>query len=255
MKQPNTLIQRSYSMLIASYWLSRCGQHHDDRSASPPSALGVKTWKEAYECFFDAMGDGRSLSQFRNSMKNARDTFDILFDNGRIGWIDAEGHTHELSRTFLQIHQEWARRDEFELQEFVLGLLSGMGEQDIDALTDRSPILRTEGGVRVFVSLRRERDSKLRAEAIRLHGQDCMACGFNFEAAYGPAGKGYIEVHHVVPLSETGRSQTDPKTDLVVLCANCHRVVHRKRGVCLSLQEIRGYVRKNTTSSPMKHQR
>lgn len=30
----------------------------------------------------------------------------------------------------------------------------------------------------------------------------CEACGFDFEATYGPRGAGYIECHHVVPLHE-----------------------------------------------------
>ena len=70
-----------------------------------------------------------------------------------------------------------------------------------------------------------------------------MACGFNFEEYYGEIGKGFIEVHHVVPLAKAGKTETNPETDVVVLCANCHRMVHRLRGVCLSLQEIRKYIR------------
>jgi predicted HNH restriction endonuclease len=89
-----------------------------------------------------------------------------------------------------------------------------------------------------------ERDPKLREDALSIHGLDCMACGFNFERAYGPWGKGFIEVHHVVPLAEAGRSETNPATDLIVLCANCHRMVHRKRGVCLSLDELRAQIKR-----------
>ena len=73
-----------------------------------------------------------------------------------------------------------------------------------------------------------------------LHGFDCMACGFNFGEFYGVAGKGLIEVHHVVPLSEAGPTETNPETDLIVLCANYHWVVHWRRGTCLSLDELKG---------------
>ena len=106
-----------------------------------------------------------------------------------------------------------------------------------------SRILRTEGGERVFISVRPERDATVRNHALAIHGYNCMACGFNFEEFYGEIGKGFIEVHHVVPLAKAGETETSPETDVVVLCANCHRMVHRLRGVCLSLKEIRKYVR------------
>jgi len=240
MDRPEQVIERSHSMMIASYWLSRCGVRQSEGPASPPAALGVGTWKAAYDCFFDAMGDGRSPTQFRNSMKNARDTFDTLFDNGRIGWIDRDGQQPSLSSSFRRIHEEWIDRSDEELERFVLGLQAGMPESVNRAA--RTPEARTEGGEKVFVSVRRERDPKLREDALAIHGLDCMACGFNFGKAYGPLGAGFIEVHHVVPLADVGKSVTDPATDLVVLCANCHRMVHREQGLCLSLDELKAHL-------------
>jgi len=66
------------------------------------------------------------------------------------------------------------------------------------------------------------------AKAIR--GTTCEACDFDFEQTYGPRGHEYIECHHVDPL---GR-RDDPSTTTTVLnvrmvCANCHRMVHRTR--------------------------
>lgn len=240
MKRPEQLIERSYSMMIASYWLARCGVRHEGKAASPPAALGVSTWKAAYDSFFDAMGDGRSQTQFRNSLKNARDTFDILFDNGRIGWVDRNGQQPSLSTSFTRIHEEWRDRSDQELERFVLGLHAGIPVA-VDGKA-RSPEARTEGGEKVYVSLRRERDPKLREDALAIHGLDCMACGFNFGRAYGALGEGFIEVHHVVPIAEAGKTITDPATDLVVLCSNCHRMVHRKRSVCLSLDELKAHL-------------
>jgi hypothetical protein len=62
----------------------------------------------------------------------------------------------------------------------------------------------------------------------------CQICSFNFEKKYGELGKGYIECHHLNPLSERAEEEwtENIKTNLnetTVLCANCHRVVHRKR--------------------------
>jgi len=70
------------------------------------------------------------------------------------------------------------------------------------------------------------RNPRLVAAAKENHGYRCMVCGFDFEATYGELGKGYIECHHVDPLSERAeRDWSDGlKTDIddvVVLCANC----------------------------------
>ena len=229
-------------MIIASYYLARCGEHTSNGPAGPPVALGVVTWKEAYNVFYNAMGDGRTPSQFRNSMNNARDTFDILFDNGRIGWIDKDGQQPSLSNRFKDVHEEWRDRSDKELETFVLHLLN-----NVPMLVPTYPAsqnVRTEGGERVLISVRRERDSTLRKNALAIHGYNCMACGFNYEECYGEIGKGFIEVHHVVPLASVGETETNPETDLVVLCANCHRMVHRRKGVCLSIQEIKKYIRR-----------
>lgn len=227
-------------MVLASYYLARCGEAVSGGPSNPPSGLGVRTWKDAYDLFYESMGDGRTRSQFRNSMKNARDTFDILFDNGRIGWIGADGQQPGLSPSFQRVHDEWEDRSDAELEALINGMQGGGALPDHDE--SGIPLARTEGGSKVYISIRRERNPKLREDALALHGLDCMACGFSFQKTYGDLGKGFIEVHHVVPLSELERTETDPRTDLVVLCSNCHRMVHRRKGVCLSLDELRTHL-------------
>ncbi|PGQ44865.1 HNH endonuclease, partial [Bacillus thuringiensis] len=74
-----------------------------------------------------------------------------------------------------------------------------------------------------------ERNIKNRKKAIEIHGLNCYACGFNFEEIYGERGKDFIEIHHIKPLSTLEEAIViDPETDLVPLCANCHRMVHRR---------------------------
>ncbi|WP_437673608.1 HNH endonuclease [Sorangium sp. So ce131] len=91
-----------------------------------------------------------------------------------------------------------------------------------------------------------ERDKTLRSAAIRIHGAKCMACGFDFAAQYGAIGSGFIEVHHTRPVSALGgSSRVDPATDLVVLCSNCHSIVHRRKGEPLSLQDLRETIKAN----------
>jgi hypothetical protein len=61
----------------------------------------------------------------------------------------------------------------------------------------------------------------------------CEVCGFRFELDYGTDGSQYIEAHHKSPLSERPKSDwakgtlTDP-TEIVCVCSNCHRMLHRQ---------------------------
>ena len=62
------------------------------------------------------------------------------------------------------------------------------------------------------------------------HGTVCQVCSFDFEKTYGVIGRNYIDAHHLIPLSELkeGMDYTySVARDFAVLCANCHRMIHR----------------------------
>jgi predicted HNH restriction endonuclease len=87
-----------------------------------------------------------------------------------------------------------------------------------------------------------ERDPKLRrnkiADAKRLGLPiACEVCSLDFGQVYGPHGLDYIECHHRVPLHVTGQTQTR-LADLILLCSNCHRMIHRTRQ-WLTVEELR----------------
>jgi 5-methylcytosine-specific restriction endonuclease McrA len=87
------------------------------------------------------------------------------------------------------------------------------------------------------------RNPTLARAAKEHYGYACQVCGFDFEAAYGALGHHYIECHHTKPLSERPEEEqldgaTTALEDLAVVCANCHRMLHRRRPA-LSLDELR----------------
>lgn len=57
----------------------------------------------------------------------------------------------------------------------------------------------------------------------------CEICGFNFIETYGELGKDYIEAHHIKPISEMQDNEKTNIDDIVMLCSNCHSMIHRKR--------------------------
>lgn len=109
---------------------------------------------------------------------------------------------------------------------------------DEDALTGDTRFF--EGASVLRWGTRYERDPQLRKRAIELHGLTCQGCGLDFASSYGAIGQGFIEVHHLMPLSELeGKTAVNPMTDLAVLCSNCHSIVHRKKPRPLTLSELR----------------
>lgn len=76
-----------------------------------------------------------------------------------------------------------------------------------------------------------ERNSEASKKVKKFHGYDCMACKINFSDTYGKLGEGYIEAHHLRPLHTLEQGITsvyDIEKDFVVLCSNCHRMIHRQ---------------------------
>ena len=66
--------------------------------------------------------------------------------------------------------------------------------------------------------------------AKQFHGTRCQACDLSFPQRYGAIGEGFIEAHHLKPISTLEEGVTvhyDIATDFAVLCSNCHRMIHR----------------------------
>ena len=102
-----------------------------------------------------------------------------------------------------------------------------------------------EGALTTVKANRYERDRRNRAAAISIHGSSCLGCGIDMGTRYGEVAEGFIEIHHVTPVSQLGVGHViDPTRDLVPLCPNCHAVTHR-RTPPLSLEEIRRLLRQS----------
>jgi 5-methylcytosine-specific restriction protein A len=115
---------------------------------------------------------------------------------------------------------------------------------DIEAEDVENGETTFEGGLRTYFGKRFERDPYNRKRAIEIHGYSCVVCGFNYEEVYGERGKDFIEVHHVKPLNTLGgQEEIDPRTDLVPVCSNCHRIIHRRHEDVLSIDQMKELIR------------
>ncbi|MCX6994072.1 MAG: HNH endonuclease [Kiritimatiellaeota bacterium] len=84
-----------------------------------------------------------------------------------------------------------------------------------------------------------ERDARNRRAALE-DGYVCRVCDFTFEKTYGVK---FAEVHHIRPLARSGRRQIDPRNDLLVVCSNCHTMLHPGPRKTVPWRKLRGKVR------------
>jgi len=78
----------------------------------------------------------------------------------------------------------------------------------------------------------RERNQSLvrkkKAQVLKRQGKlQCEVCGFDFHKVYGDLGQTFIECHHTIPISELKPGARTTLKDLALVCANCHRMLHR----------------------------
>ena len=98
-----------------------------------------------------------------------------------------------------------------------------------------------EGAVRTVNVNRYERSSIARQRCIEHYGCKCSICGLDFEEKYGEIGKGFIHVHHIIPLNQIGEEYVvDYEKDLIPVCPNCHAMLHRKiNGHEVTIEELK----------------
>lgn len=97
----------------------------------------------------------------------------------------------------------------------------------------------SEGEVTITVTKTATRSKKLREAAIEHFSHNgiisCDCCGFEFKSFYGEKyGTPCIEIHHMKPIFQyAGVSITqtidDALANLLPVCPNCHRVIHRNK--------------------------
>jgi len=118
---------------------------------------------------------------------------------------------------------------------------SQLPEQEIVIEDDESAF--PEGKEKFRQHRHLERDSKIvrRAKAQRLSKTgklECEVCQLDFARRYGERGRGFIEAHHKVPVSQLDGKKRTKIEDLALVCSNCHRMLHRGQPL-LSVDQLR----------------
>jgi len=144
-------------------------------------------------------------------------TFPMQYSEHKDGTPKIEGFIPELTKkNLIRIGKSWYAVD---------------GNADVSLqLPEELPTPeKYSEGARFSVTINAyERNPKARAASIAHHGYLCATCGLDFAVIYGALGKGFIHVHHIIPIGKIGAEyKIDPIVDLIPVCPNCHAMIHR----------------------------
>lgn len=87
-----------------------------------------------------------------------------------------------------------------------------------------------EGKEIVVRHIRLERDPSLALARKRKDKFCCQVCRLNYYDPYKTLNQKVMEAHHTIPLNKLRRPRVNHLSDLITVCANCHRVLHGMSG-------------------------
>jgi len=212
---------------------------------------------------WDKYGNGNGDPDKESYINRMNSMFETDSNNGEIGCIILSGFKPFLNPIYLS---------EVNI-EFKNSVVSGKGitETDVNMIDEYGfstigSVIRKltevhrigftededgfpEGKQMLTQHIIRERNTEViklaKQRFLQQHGKlFCEVCGFDFKAHYGDIGEGYIEGHHTKPVSEMAENEQTMVGDIAIVCANCHRMLHRKRP-WLSINELNALLSTN----------
>lgn len=84
----------------------------------------------------------------------------------------------------------------------------------------------------------RHRDPELRSAALARADGKCEVCRKNYRRVAGGIGEKCLVVHHKKQLKDSDEKIETRVSDLAVVCANCHMMIHADRNKALSIAQL-----------------
>lgn len=119
-----------------------------------------------------------------------------------------------------------------------------------DEIQDLDIIEGFEGKEQLILHIKKERNPRLMKKfkqlfALKDKHLHCEICDFSFYEIYGDIGLNFIEGHHIYPLSKLKAETKIKSTDILMVCSNCHRMLHRIYP-CLTKEQLVEIIKKNS---------
>jgi hypothetical protein len=105
------------------------------------------------------------------------------------------------------------------------------GESDLEGL-------RSE-----YRATRAKRSRQLRNKALHLARGKCAVCRRDFSELLGGRGQRVLQVHHCKQLSARVAPSVTKLTDLIVVCANCHLLLHLDTDKTMTVDQLRNLLK------------
>lgn len=207
---------------------------------------------------------GRGDDKFSQKVRNLKshDTFEKLgYAKSLEGFGKKTGH-FEITREgnkYLEDNKDILRYLLFnnftytDLKDSLNQVSSSRGELKIKVFDENTLI--QEGEKRIACAAIYQRSAKLKERAMEHYKVDgkifCDCCNFNFEDLYGSLyGANYIEIHHIKPIfmydeGDLNDTINNAIKNVIPVCSNCHRMIHRKRAQPLDVLLLKETVSNN----------
>lgn len=148
-----------------------------------------------------------------------------------IEYYEDKRHTNRLIER--SIYQKFLKKiDENQYFESDLQLIESLKRNNV----------YYEGDAEQVVINKYSRSKSARQDCIAKYGTKCSVCGLKFEDRYGELGKGFIHVHHLIPISSVKEMKEVTCDDLCPVCPNCHAMLHKGQ---LSIEELKAIIKNN----------
>ena len=156
---------------------------------------------------------------------------------GNLDWVPAESNRGQKSRV------EFGPKPE-RIRGFYLYLVGA----DKSATSDSSrPATDADiEGLRYeIITMKTKRSRKLRDTAFNNAKGVCAVCHRDFSKVLGGRGQRVLQVHHRRMISQRHTESVTKLSDLVVVCANCHLLLHLDPTTPMTVPELRKLLRKD----------
>jgi len=185
---------------------------YNGKNPSAPLNSEIGRYAKRIAKFYDINFTQRSTRKFKY--------WDLFFN----GWEEGRFFIWQLKNELIEALEETGLTGEVQYAE---------------EIPVKQTSLLIEGIKKTIIVNTYERNPRARQECLKHWKPICSVCDFDFENKYGELGKGFIHVHHLVPVSEIGKSyQINPIKDLRPVCPNCHSMLHRTNPP-LSIEELK----------------
>ncbi|WP_296591607.1 HNH endonuclease [Methylophaga sp.] len=175
----------------------------------------------------------RGMEVHKDAEKNSsfRNADGIAFKVGNLRAVETGKGLQNTSKIDKHVWDEFGD-NETGLKEFCdlirLGVKALESEFELENI-DEDDLEFEEGKVLTKVHKTRERNRSLRKKLIKKLQKNnichCEMCGVEPNSSLGDFSLRMFECHHIIPVSESVRLKTK-LSELSLLCANCHRLIH-----------------------------